>query len=414
MKKIAIQTIGTLGDIRPFVALGRALRGKGFGVTVATSPHFERLVVSNDLQFEPLPGDVVDLVDTQLGKSAIDGRHKLLATLRLIGTLRPMFEMLIDAQLAATRDADAIVYHPKAFGAPHIAEALGIPAFIALPLPGLSPTRAFPSPLMPFRDLGVFNRASHLLVTRFGDLGFRKLVKRWRRKVLGLSEQSDWLHIAGRPIPKLYPYSAAVVPVPPDWDSSSIVTGYWFLDDESQWLPPPGLRAFLEGGDRPVYVGFGSMPAADPEKSTRLILEALARTGRRGVLARGWGGFRTEALPDWVHVIDSAPHSWLFPRMDAVVHHGGAGTTAAALRAGCPTVICPFIGDQFFWGHRVERIGAGPKAIPRQKLTATLLAEAIERATTEPVFRARAADISRAIGQEHGLSKAVEVIAARI
>lgn len=412
--RIAIQTLGTRGDVQPYIALALGLQEAGFVVSLATSPQFEAAVTQRGLAFEPLPGDIVDLVQTPLGKAALSGRHKIASTLRLLRKIRPMFERLVAAQWAAAQGADAIVYHPKAIGGVHIAEKLGVPAFVALPLPGLSPTSAFPSPLLPFADLGPLNRASHLLVTRFGDLAFRKPVRRWREEALGLSGHSNWLALRGRPVPRLYAYSRAVVPVPDDWDEDAVVTGYWFLDRAAAWQPPAELMAFLEGGRPPVYVGFGSVPSADPDHMTRLVLDALMKSGQRGVLATGWGGLSARQMPAHVCVVDQAPHDWLFPRMAAVVHHGGAGTTAAGLRAGRPSIVCPAFGDQAFWAHRVHALGAGPPPIPHRSLTVDRLAAAIKRATGEPAFRESAAAVATAIECERGVANAVTFIHDRL
>ena len=412
--RIAIQTLGTRGDVQPYIALALGLQEAGFVVSLATSPQFEPSVTQHGLAFEPLPGDIVDLVQTPLGKAALSGRHKLVSTLRLLRKIRPVFERLVAAQWAAAQGADAIVYHPKAIAGVHVAEKLGIPAFVALPLPGLSPTKAFPSPMLPFADLGPLNRASHLLVTRFGDLAFRKTIRRWREEVLGLPVRFNWLTLCGRPVPRLYAYSRAVVPVPDDWDENAVVTGYWFLPAAAAWQPPAELLAFLEGGRPPVYVGFGSLPSADGAQMTSLVLDALTKSNQRGVLATGWGGLSARKMPAHICVVDAAPHDWLFPRMAAVVHHGGAGTTAAGLRAGRPTVVCPAFGDQAFWAHRVHALGAGPPPIPHRGLTADRLAVAIESATLEPAFRERAAALATAIGHERGVANAVTFIQERL
>ncbi len=174
--------------------------------------------------------------------------------------------------------------------------------------------------------------------------------------------------------------------------------------------PRTRLKAFLEAGDPPVYVGFGSMAGRNPEKTARLVLEALGISGQRGLLFTGWGGMRAISVPDSVFVIDSAPHNWVFPRMAAVVHHGGAGTTAEGLRAGIPSVILPYMVDQPFWGKRVEALGVGPEPIPRKKLTAERLAQAIQTAVKQPAIKQRAASLGEAIRAEDGLSVAVSKV----
>jgi sterol 3beta-glucosyltransferase len=205
-------------------------------------------------------------------------------------------------------------------------------------------------------------------------------------------------------------YSPAIIPHPADWPESVHVTGYFFLDTQTDWQPSPELKAFLEAGDPPVYIGFGSMAGRNPERLARLIVEALARSGQRGLLLTGWGGLRAELASDSVFVLDSAPHSWLFPRMAALVHHGGAGTTAEGLRAGVPAVIVPFVFDQSFWAARIRELGVGANPIPIKKLTADRLANAIRIAVTDADIKKRARAIGAAIRLENGVGNAVEIV----
>jgi sterol 3beta-glucosyltransferase len=211
-------------------------------------------------------------------------------------------------------------------------------------------------------------------------------------------------------MPVLYGYSQHVLPRPHDWAARYEVTGYWLLDAAGGWEPPAELVQFLEAGPPPVYIGFGSMGSKDPAAAGRLAIEALARSGQRGILAAGWGGMQATELPATVHLISSVPHSWLFPRMAAVVHHGGAGTTAAGLRAGVPSVLVPFMGDQPFWGRRVATLGVGPTPIPRKRLTAERLATAIGEAVSNAAMRQRASDLGQVLRAEDGIGRAVEII----
>lgn len=414
MARIAIQTLGTRGDVQPYLALGQGLRARGHEVSLATSSHFADAVRGLGLAFAPLPDDLVDLIGTPEGKAALTGGLGLRAKFRLLRDIRPMYRRLLDAQWAAAEGADAIIAHPKAIGGPSIAEKRGVPFFMALPLPALSPTRAFPSPLLPVRQLGQLNRASHLLVTQFGDLSFRSILRRWRAEVLGLPAAMPWLSLRGQPVEKLYPYSAAVLPVPDDWGSDSHVTGYWFLDEGRGFVPPAALSAFLGAGPPPVYVGFGSLPSADARHVTDLVIAALRQAGQRGVLATGWGGLAQASMPDSLFMLEQAPHDWLFPQMAAVVHHGGAGTIAAGLRAGRPSVVCPVFGDQPFWGARIHELGAGPRPIPQNKLTVAGLAAAMARAVSDPQMTGRAAALGRAIAAEHGVENAIGLIEAAL
>ncbi|MGG5889662.1 glycosyltransferase [Falsiroseomonas sp. HC035] len=407
-RRVAIHTLGTRGDVQPFVALGRALRQAGFEPCLATAPRFADFVRDHGLPFAPLPGEMLDMIDTPIGRAALGGRHALAAKCRLLRAARPMFRRLLDAQWQAAQGADIIVAHPKALGGMSIADALGIPGFVALPLPGLTPTVAFPSPLLPFADLGPLNRASHVLMRRGGDWVAGGALRHWRAEVLGLPPGAS-LGLRGRPAPVLYAYSPSLVPVPWDWSAEAVVTGSWVLE-EPEWVPPAALLAFLAAGPPPVYVGFGSLPAEDARPLAELAMSAAAQAGQRAVLATGWGGLDPGQAPASVHVLDGAPHGWLFPRMAAVVHHGGAGTTAAGLRAGRPSVICPFFGDQPFWGRRVHSLGAGPAPIPRRALSVDRLAEAVRLAVDDPVMRRNAKCLGAAMASEDGVGSAVAAI----
>jgi len=211
------------------------------------------------------------------------------------------------------------------------------------------------------------------------------------------------------PAPVIYGISPRVFERPPDWPAHVQLTGYWFLDRPPGWAASKELDDFLTSGDMPVYVGFGSMNSREPESATKLACQALERAGRRGILITGIGGLQKEELPNYVFAAESVPHDWLFERVSAVVHHGGAGTTAAGLRAGRPTVCVPHMGDQFVWARRVQSLGAGPEPIPRKDLTVEKLASAIERATND----VRMGECARAIGEqiraEDGVSTAVEM-----
>lgn len=406
--KILILTVGSRGDVQPYVALGAGLRAAGHAVTLATLEAFTALVQGRGLGFRPIRGEFLELLQTPEGKAAVVGKGNPLALLRRV---RPMLRRMLDDALAAADGAELVVYHPKALGGYSLAEKLGVGGVLALRLPLYSPTAAFPSPILPVTTLGsTLNRISHRAIVGLTTASVRGLVNRWRKEALGLPPARDELRLHGRPLLRLYGYSPMVVPTPADWDTFSVATGYWFLDRPADWQPPESLLAFLRAGPPPVYVGFGSMPAQDAARTTATVLTALERAGQRGVLATGYGGLTASSLPASVHLIDAAPHDWLFPQMAAVVHHGGAGTTGAGLRAGVPAVICPFFGDQPFWGRRVVALGAGPLPIPQRRLTAAALGEAIGRAASDKAMRERAAALGVQIRAEDGVGNAVALL----
>jgi UDP:flavonoid glycosyltransferase YjiC (YdhE family) len=257
------------------------------------------------------------------------------------------------------------------------------------------------------------NSLSHHITRQIMWQGFRAADKMVRQAVLGLPAAPFFgpYHsgaLVGLPV--LYGFSPAVIPQPPDWESKVRITGYWFLDAEAEWRPDPGLVEFIDAGPAPVYIGFGSMSNRNPEETARLIIEGVGLSGQRAVLQAGWGGMRIDDFPDSIYLFDAVPHAWLFPRLAALVHHGGAGTTAAGLRAGVPAIIIPFFGDQPFWGARVSALGAGPKPIPRKKLTPENLSQALQEMVTNGAMRQRAADLGSRIQSEDGVARAVEII----
>jgi UDP:flavonoid glycosyltransferase YjiC (YdhE family) len=242
---------------------------------------------------------------------------------------------------------------------------------------------------------------------------FRIADKAARKKVLGLPPAPIMGPFKTKPLqmtPILYGYSPSVIPQPKDWEERNRVTGYWFVDEDHDWEPPQALEAFLADGPPPVYVGFGSMTSRNPEKTADIVLKALKKTGQRAVIFSGWGGLRKDDVPPSVFMTEDVPHAWLFPRMAAIVHHGGAGTTASGLRSGVPSILVPFFGDQPFWGQRVADLGVGPQPIPYKKLSVDGLAEAIKIAVENSEMRDLAASLGSKIQAEDGVTCAVEHI----
>ncbi|HTE18222.1 MAG TPA: glycosyltransferase, partial [Armatimonadota bacterium] len=341
--KIVLLTIGTRGDVQPFVALACGLRESGHDVTIATGNDHAPLVREQGLLHAPLRANFHALLETPEGKKALSG-HPLRALHTLKAVMMPLFREVLDDCWAAARDADAIICHPKALGGPSVAERLGVPCFIGATVPVLTPTREFAAPGVTGGNLGgLLNRMSYSLV-RLAPLPFRETLNRWRKQVLNLPPlplTASGYEAGGESPPILYAYSPHLLPPPSDWPTSATVTGYWFLEGGVNWQPPAELVRFLDAGPPPVYVGFGSMTSEHPERLARLVISALERAGQRGVLATGWGGIARAACPDTVFILGAAPHEWLLPRMAAAIHHGGAGTVGAGLRAGKPTLVCP-------------------------------------------------------------------------
>ena len=414
--RIAIIAPGSRGDVQPYVALGKGLKKAGNVVRLVTHQDFDALVRSHGLEFWPIAGSVQDIAQSSEMRERL-GRGNFLAVMSQMaveakrGALR-----LAEGGLAACRGVDLVIAGIGGlFVALSLAEKLGLPLLQAYYIP-FTPTRAYPSflfPRLPSWLGGSLNRFSYHLTRQIVWQSFRSADRLARQQVLGLPAAPFWGPFHRDqvdPYPVLYGFSPSVIPRPPDWEDRIQVTGYWFLDHAEDWTPPPALVEFLQAGSPPVYVGFGSMSSREPERTAGLVLGALAQTQQRAVILSGWGGLHVSDLPASVFMLDSVPFSWLFPRVAAVVHHGGAGTTAAALRAGVPSVVIPFFGDQPFWGRRVAELGVGPEPIPRRALTVERLAGAIEQAVTDPAMRQRAVALGSRIRGEDGVARAVAIV----
>lgn len=416
---IFIATYGSRGDVQPYVALGKGLQDAGHGVTLATSERFRDFVEEHGLHYGYMNDALLAILDTDQGRDLVENSTNLFQVIRrtfgMMKQVKPMQQALLQESWEATRQSkpDLIIFHPKAYGGPHFAEKLGIPVIMALLIPMMVPTAEHPNMGFPDLRLGAwYNRMTYHFVNKLTGVSANKYVKAWRA-ANGLPRQKrfDILHTTdGRAIPVLHGFSKHIVAQPSDWPKTAATTGYWFLNQANDYSPPPDLEAFIEAGPPPVYIGFGSMAGRNPERMANVIIEALQKAGERGILATGWGGLNTAALPGTIMQIYEAPHAWLFPRMAAVVHHGGAGTIAASVRAGIPSVVVPFFGDQPFWGQRIHSLGAGYSPIPQKKLTAERLATAIKVVISNPIIRQRAEDLGAKVRHEDGIGNATAII----
>lgn len=411
---VLIFSFGTRGDVQPYVALGAALKARGHRVTISTGRGFDDLIEDHGLHSAPSAFDIREIMqDPEVQDALRTFSGKIRAWRRFKGMFRGQFDEMW--QVASEVRPDIIVAHPKAFPAHDIGEALGVASLPSMLQPISVPTGDFPQFMVPAADLGRFgNRLSYRLFNKLSAWGQGKAMGDWRETVLGLPPVRsrsfmDGFSPDGGAVPHLHGYSGVLVPKPDDWGPQEHVTGYWFLDRAGDFRPPAGLERFLAAGPPPVYVGFGSMPAPDAARQTEIVIEALRLAGQRGVLASGWGGLSDVSGADFVHVLDGAPHDWLFPRCAAVIHHGGSGTTHEGLRWGRPTVICPFAVDQPFWGRRVNRFGAGPPPLPQKRLTAGRLADAIRDALRRETA-ARAAAAGERMQQEGGAAAAALLV----
>ncbi|MFD8706455.1 glycosyltransferase [Kitasatospora sp. NPDC059648] len=400
--RILIMAAGSYGDVAPYTGLGVRLRGEGHEVALAAPEAFRELVSGSGLTFRSLP------VDPRGGASeGNEGRSSLLA--RAAAFVERLGDGLADA---AAPGADLLLLATTT--APlgwHLAEAMEVPS-IGVYLQPTLPTGEFPPVVGPGRSLGRWgNRAAGELGQRVVDRLHAGAARRLRMR-LGLPghsqtarrravERADW--------PILHGFSSALVPRPADWRRGLAVVGNWWPHVAADYRLPAEVEDFLRAGPPPVFIGFGSMAAGQGERLSGLAVEALRRARVRGVLQSGWSGLGSRE--DDVLTIGELPHSHLFPRMAAVVHHAGAGTAAATLRAGVPSVPVPVAADQPFWAGRITRLGAATGPIPFAALTAARLGEAVRQAVEDRSYRDRAESVARRMAGEDGAARVVQAVA---
>ncbi|GAA1957505.1 glycosyltransferase [Amycolatopsis minnesotensis] len=409
--RILIAAVGTRGDVAPYTGLGLRLRDDGHAVSIAAYKPFEGLVTGCGLEFRPLPGDPADTGSwTQQGAS----RRTTASPLdfpRLLRSLAAETRELLDGLHTAARGADLLLLSMPAVLGVHVAEGLGVPSMGVFLQPTF-PTRAFPpSVIAAGRNLGGWGNllAGHATLGAMGWV-FRGLIRELRHD-LGLSPLTTrGLRAKMARWPVLHGYSPALVPRPPDWRDGLDVTGFWWPVSAPEWTPPGELADFLAAGPPPVFVGFGSRALPDAAGLTATVCAALRRAGRRGIIQAGWANLNT--TDDDMLTVGEVPHEWLFPRTAALVHHAGAGTTAAGLRAGVPAVPVPVLADQPFWAARLARAGAGTAPLPLKALTADRLAASVRAAVHDPRYRERAEALGRVVRAEDGAGLAAAKIAA--
>lgn len=407
---------GSRGDVQPYLALAKGLKGAGHTARLVTHADFAPLVTAHGVEMVSIPGSVRAIAQSEAMAARIEGGNFARVLAQMARDAERGAAEMAKVGLAAGEGADLVVAGLGGlFTGVAVAEKLQLPFLQAYYIP-MTPTRAYPS-FVASRIPSWLGPIAHPLSYRVARQmiwqGFRRADRRTRREVLHLPPapvRGPFHRPALRDGPILYGYSPVVLPPPDDWRANVHVTGYWTLPEDDDRTPPADLVAFLEAGSPPVYIGFGSMATRDPEALVEVVLAAVARSGRRALLLSGWGGLRTRDLPESVFPLEGVPFTWLFPRCAAVVHHGGAGTTAAGLRAGVPSIVVPFFGDQPFWGRRVFDLGAGPAPIPRRRLTAARLADAVQSAMLDVTMQERAAAIGARIRQEDGVGTAVGLI----
>jgi sterol 3beta-glucosyltransferase len=411
---ITILTTGSRGDTQPYIALGMELKKSGHEVRVAAFENYAGLIMDHGLEFSAIKGDVSLVASGDSTKSARQADNPLKILMSFSKLKSYVFDMQKDF-FNACKGSDVVLYHPGAPIGYFIARYMNIPSILATPFP-MTPTNEYPALIFynSFHPGKAFNRLTYKAFEQIIWFPSSSAVKRFWKEEFGKIPE-DFSCPFEKQVTSIAPTINAcsnyVFAKPKDWPEDVHNSGYWFLDEEMGWKPPRELLDFLKKGKPPVYIGFGSVGDATlADQTTELVIDSLKRAGQRGLLATGWNGLsKMEKMPEDIFILESAPHSWLFPRMAAVVHHGGAGTTAAGLRAGVPSIIIPFSNDQFAWAKRVFELGVGPKPIPRKKLTAEKLSDAINDAFKNEIIEG-ARVLGSKIKSEKGTETAAKIV----
>ncbi|UJR27650.1 hypothetical protein I4U23_008931 [Adineta vaga] len=423
---IAILIVGTRGDVQPFIALAKALLACGHRVRLATHETFRKFVRENGIEFYPLAGDPADLMSFMVKNAGIVPSVSSIVAGDVAKSRRVIAEILASTWKACTEEddetdvpftAEAIIANPPSYGHIHCAQKLQIPLHIVFTMPW-SPTIQFPHPFIKVdynrAPIDRINMLSYDLVEVLTWSGMRNIINEFRKETLGLptlhTRQAVRI-MMDEHVPHTYCWSPSFVPKPADWPTHIDVCGFFFLNLATDYKPPDDLLRFLKAGPPPIYIGFGSITGHDSDRILQVVLEALEETRYRSLLA----GFDIDnnKLPDNIFKIGNCPHDWLFQHVSAVCHHGGAGTTAAGLRAGKPTIIVPFFGDQFFWGSMISKSGAGPAPMPGKTITTKQLVAAFHF-VHEPQAQTAAQKISNDFQHENGCEVAVQSFHAHL
>lgn len=414
--KLLVLAFGSRGDVQPLLPLCVGLRDAGYQVQMVAGSNFKNAVEGRGLEFVDFGIDAEAVMNSDSGKEWTENSSA--SIFQEAKNMKRVFDEFTapmgEPLQQISQDADVLISNLPTFGVAHsVAERLN-KRHIRIMLAPLTPTTLPASMMVPMvgghkSRLNYYGGYIGIYFTYWVN---KDALNRFRQK----HGQSRWgfgdFARAWNQMPVLYGVSPNVMPRDPAWPDDTVITGYWFDKPNDDWQPPAPLAAFLQEYPAPVYIGFGSMAAKSPQATLRIMVDALKETGQPGIIYSGWAGLQANDLPPNILLIDGAPHDWLFPRMAAVIHHGGSGTTAAGLRAGVPSTIVPHMADQPYWGRRVYELGVGAKPIPRHELTSDRLAAAIRMMVGNGEMKAKAAALGAQIRQETGVANAVKAVDA--
>lgn len=415
-RKFCLLTIGSRGDVQPYIALALGLMKDGHQVAIVTHDDFKEWVEGYGIEHRQAGGDPAALMKLSVDHAMFSpGFFK-----ESLGHFRTWLDDLLKDAWEACQDADILIESPSAMAGIHIAEALHIPYMRAFTMPWTRTSKYPHAFMVPAVEMGPgYNYSSFVIFDNIIWKATSAQINPWRKKMLNL-EATDMSKLSQTKVPFMYNFSPSIVPKPLDWHDDIAITGYWNLaNSDTDWSPPDDLQTFMDdakANDKPlVYIGFGSITVPDPNGMTRNIIKAVDKADVRAIIAKGWSSKGADEDDDQgdapefssnCYPVDKIPHGWLFPKIQAALHHGGAGTVGASLTAGLPTLIKPWFGDQYFWASRVTHLGVGLKV---SSLDVDVLADSLDKATRDTVMIERASMIGEKIRREDGVHNAIQV-----
>jgi UDP:flavonoid glycosyltransferase YjiC (YdhE family) len=409
--RIVVAALGSRGDVQPFLNLGVGLRENGHDVQMAVPENFMELVKEHGLGFVSIRGDFKKMLSSTEGRKFLKSKNPITFVSRIKKLSNELMQTMQDDIYDALDGADACVFSYLCGPVIDVAEKTRIPCFLGMVYPVLR-TGEYPNLAVTLKNLGShFNKWTYDLFTFFMWIAFGSICNNWRKTRLGLSKSPIFQRIEKSGIPILAAYSSYVVPKPTDWPVQAYVTGYWFPNVRDDWQATGELENFLASGPPPVCVTFGSMTDNEIDQITKLIKHTLKNERLRGIFVASWSGMgKAEAESNDFYYLESIPYNWLFPKVAAVLQHGGAGTLAATLEAGIPPIVLPFVGDQKFWAQQVYKLGVAPKPFRRSALNEKRLSSALRIAINDKSLRKKAYELGCSIRGENGVAAAIDII----
>lgn len=411
--RIAIFTLGSRGDVQPYVALAKAAILKGHSAVICTGKSFKYFIERNGVEFEEATSDLMAMLETEEGKMVFNNamKHPIMTKHYLKDVVNPSYRKTLDEFYKSAQGADIIIYHPKAFGSPDIAKSLGIPCISMPPVPITYPIEEFPNlAISPTRNLGkVINKLTYKIMDKAESASIKE-VNDFREKTLNLPKRKSGkytLKIDGREIPIIYPISSYLFKDVKSWGDKVYLPGFFYLDTGDEVLEEKTLE-FINLGKEPIVISFSSTPLKSPDIFKEKLVKALKETDNRAIIIAGNSGITFEKEEE-ILTIKAAPHTLLFPLAKGIIHHGGVGTMAAALKSGKPQIIIPFAVDQPFWANRLYKLGYALKPIKEIEVTTEELISRFKELEKAEV-KQKAQDIKSALSKENGTENAIKYI----